>query len=217
MIDAISPSAGPIGVLFSGGLDSTVLVGWLLEHGHRVQPIYVRGGMVWESAELAAAEQVIPRLQARYDDLLSDLVVLDMPVADLFPRHWSITGRGVPDGESSDDAVYLPGRNPLLLLKACLWCQQRGVRQIAMGTLSRNPFRDATRQFFETFRQMLLAATGMEIKILRPFQNATKQQLLALSKRLPLEQTFSCLAPIDGKPCHKCNKCAERSRALSAR
>ncbi len=43
-----------IGVLVSGGLDSSVLVAELLRRGHGVQPFYVRCGLYWEREELAA-------------------------------------------------------------------------------------------------------------------------------------------------------------------
>ena len=32
----------PIGLLLSGGLDSSILLGHLLAHGRRVQPFYIR-------------------------------------------------------------------------------------------------------------------------------------------------------------------------------
>jgi 7-cyano-7-deazaguanine synthase len=36
-----------------------------------------------------------------------------------------------------------------------------------------------------------------------------------LGRDLPLELTFSCLAPHSGLHCGRCNKCAERQRAFS--
>jgi 7-cyano-7-deazaguanine synthase len=201
-------------VLFSGGVDSTVLLGWLLEGGHRVQPIYVRAGLYWETAEEPAARQVLHEMRSRYGRRLARLKVLELPVRDVYGEHWSTTGRGVPDDATSDEAVYLPGRNPLLLLKACLWCAAADIRRLAIGTLSRNPFRDATPAFFDTFEQMFVEATGTRIEILRPFAKLSKRELLALGHLLPLEATFSCLAPEDGLQCGKCNKCAERSQVL---
>ena len=41
-------------VLFSGGLDSAVLVAHAAQQG-AVQPIYVSAGLAWESAELRTA------------------------------------------------------------------------------------------------------------------------------------------------------------------
>ena len=50
-------------------------------------------------------------------------VILHVPVGDVYGRHWSLTGRGVPGADSHDPAVYLPGRNLLLLGKE-QWRQQ---------------------------------------------------------------------------------------------
>ena len=201
-------------VLFSGGVDSTVLLGWLLERGQCVQPIYVRAGLFWEHAEEPAARQVLRELRVRYGSRLAPLKVLELPVHDVYGEHWSTTGRDVPDDATEDEAVYLPGRNPLLLLKACLWCSSAGMRRLAIGTLSGNPFRDATAAFFDAFEQMFAEATGVRVAILRPFAKRSKHELLAIGHLLPLDQTFSCLAPVAGDPCGECNKCAERSRVL---
>ena len=46
---------------------------------------------------------------------LGALEVLEMPVQDLYGDHWSLTGVDPPGRESPDEAVYLPGRNLLLL------------------------------------------------------------------------------------------------------
>ena len=86
---------------------------------------------------------------------LAPLVVLDLPLADLYGQHWSTGGRQTPDGTTPDEAVYLPGRNPLLLVKSRLWCQLNGVGRLALGTLKNNPFADATAEFFASFAAAL--------------------------------------------------------------
>jgi 7-cyano-7-deazaguanine synthase len=37
---------------------------------------------------------------------------------------------------------------------------------------------------------------------------------MALGRDMPLELTFSCLAPVAGLHCGRCNKCAERQAAF---
>jgi 7-cyano-7-deazaguanine synthase len=200
-----------IGLLLSGGVDSAVLLDQLLERGWRVVPFYVRTGCLWQAAELAAVEQFVD-VMARTG--LEQLVVLDMPLADLYGEHWSMTGADVPDDASPDEAVFLPGRNPLLLIKPALWCQMNGVQHLAMATLANNPFNDATPEFFQHFDQMLAVATGGHVLISRPFEQLTKNRVLELGSHLPLELTFSCLAPVGRLHCGRCNKCAERRAAF---
>src|SRR5437762_12289135 len=98
-------SGETIGVLASGGLDSSILIGHLLREGRRVQPFYVRTGLVWQAAELAGLEHF---LAAVATENLASLVVLDMPLADVYEGHWSLTGTGTPAANSRDEALYLP-------------------------------------------------------------------------------------------------------------
>ena len=125
--------SGGLAVLTSGGLDSAVLVADLREQGYVVQPIYVRFGLAWEPVEEARLRRFLHSLPSGPG--LQPLVVLEQPVADLYGVHWSVSGRNVPDAASPDAAVYLPGRNLLLLAKASVWCALNGVRAIALGTL----------------------------------------------------------------------------------
>jgi 7-cyano-7-deazaguanine synthase len=199
------------GLLLSGGLDSAILLGQLLSEGHRVQPFYVLTGCVWQECELRAVREFCAALA---QPNLAELVLLDMPVDDLYDDHWSISGRSVPDLHSPDEAVFMLGRNPLLLLKPVLWCQMHGISQLALATVATNPFEDATPAFFASFEAMVREATGGAVSILRPFERLSKRCVMLRGRALPLELTFSCLAPIDGLHCGRCNKCAERIAAF---
>jgi 7-cyano-7-deazaguanine synthase len=214
-----SPSALPtIGVLMSGGLDSSVLVAELLRQAHRVQPFYVRSGLYWEREELAAVRaflQAIAR-EGISQGHLAEPVVLDLPLADLYGSHWSVDGRDPPGAESPDRAVYLPGRNALLAIKPALWCGLHGIEQLALAVLAGNPFADATDEFFRRFEAVLQQATGKPLSIVRPFAGMTKGDVVRLGRDLPLELSFSCISPVDRLHCGRCNKCAERQRAFQA-
>src|SRR5215475_2652565 len=130
-----------MGVLVSGGLDSAILVSYLLDQRESVQPFYMNCGLSWQAAELAALRQYLAAIST---DLLAPLVVLELTLADLYRGHWSLTGKQIPGAETPDEAVYLPGRNLLLAIKPALWCQMHGIGQLALGVLGSNPFDDAT-------------------------------------------------------------------------
>jgi 7-cyano-7-deazaguanine synthase len=205
------PNSDPIGVLFSGGLDSSILLGLLLDQGRTVQPLYVDSGLFWQAEEQRAMARYLARLaQPR----LSALVTLNLPLDDLYGNHWSITGRNVPDAESPDEAVYLPGRNPLLLVKTRIWCHLHGVKELSIGSLSSNPFADAGDLFFRDFEASLDAALGKHVALVRPLAGIEKRRHMQLGRKYPLELTFSCLAPTQGLHCGRCNKCAERQKAF---
>ena len=206
-----SDTPAEIGVLASGGLDSSILLARLLDLGRHVRPFYVRSGLCWQGAELAHLNRLLASLAS---PRLGKLVVLELPLADLYGDHWSVTGQGVPDQATDDDAVYLPGRNALLAIKAMLWCQMRGIGELALAPLASNPFADARSEFFSDFESALNRASEGCVKITRPFSHLSKQAVMEMGRHLRLDLTFSCIAPVDGLHCGHCNKCGERQAAF---
>jgi 7-cyano-7-deazaguanine synthase len=196
-----------VAVLISGGLDSAILCVELLGDYARVHPLYIRGGLRWEAVELAAARAFLTEIG---HPRLERLTVLDEPIRDVYGQHWSTGGRGVPGSETSDDAVYLPGRNVLLTVKASVWCRLRDVGALALGCLGSNPFPDSTPTFFDDLQSVLSRAMSGSPRLIRPFDRLHKKEVVLRGKHLPLHLTFSCIAPVDGLHCGECNKCAER-------
>lgn len=193
--------------LVSGGLDSAILCVELTREFSRVVPLYIRSGLRWERAEVAALQRF---LEAVGSPRLGRLVQLDEPIADVYGAHWSTSGRDVPGQETPDEAVYLPGRNLLLTVKAAVWCRLRDIRILALGSLGSNPFPDSTPEFFAGLEGVLNRAMDGSLRIIRPFATLHKAEVLARGRHLPLHLTFSCIDPVDGQHCGRCNKCAER-------
>jgi 7-cyano-7-deazaguanine synthase len=199
------------GVLASGGLDSSILIGHLLRQGKRVQPFYVRTGLLWQQGELPALGRFLAAIAT---DKLAALVVLELPLADLYDGHWSLTGREIPGADSPDEAVFLPGRNALLLVKAAVWCQLYGIGELALAPLGTSPFADASEAFLRDFEAAINHGSERKLHLTRPFGQMNKRQVMEVGRGLPLELTFSCLCPIGELHCGRCNKCAERQAAF---
>jgi len=197
-------------VLMSGGLDSAILAGDLARKGFRVHPIYVRFGLRWEQVELSHARRFVETLD---HPLVDPITVLDLPTGDSYGEHWSRSGP-VPDENSPDEAVYLPGRNVLLVSKAAVWCALHGIRTIHTGVLSGNPFPDATDEFFAAMSHAISIGLAWKIEVVRPYANLKKIDVIRIGRNMPLDQTFSCLSPIREGPCGRCNKCEERRKAF---
>jgi 7-cyano-7-deazaguanine synthase len=202
----------PVAVLVSGGPDSAVLVGELAAVSPRVVPVYIRFGLVWEGDEERALRRFLTALEA---PAVAALQVFDMPLGPVYGPHWSNTGEAVPDHNSPDAAVFLPGRNLLLLAQPAVWCHLNGIPTLALGLLKGNPFPDSGEAFFASYQAALNTALNGRLRIVRPYADLTKVEVLRRGRQLPLGETWSCMRPVDGRHCGRCNKCAERQRAFA--
>jgi 7-cyano-7-deazaguanine synthase len=202
-----------IAVLTSGGLDSAVLVAEMAREAETF-PIYVEAGLAWEAAERLALEAFLAALSS---DNVRPLTVLEMPVRSLYGGHWSTTG-DAPGYDAPDSAVYLPGRNVLLIGVAAVWCALNDVGTIAIGSLDENPFPDATPAFFRDYGALLSRALDHHVDVVAPYRTRHKADLIAAFPELPLHLTLTCMAPrLEGGEvvhCGACNKCRERREAF---
>src|SRR5258708_1017335 len=118
MKDVHQANAGSsFAVLTSGGLDSAILLAESLRNHASVWPLYIRTGLAWEDSELRHLRQFLDKVAC---PALQPLQVLELPVSDLYGKHWSLTGRDVPDAQSADEAVFLPRRQLRLLSNTIL-------------------------------------------------------------------------------------------------
>jgi 7-cyano-7-deazaguanine synthase len=202
-------------VLVSGGLDSAVLLAEQSADNSAVYPLFVESGFPWEAAELRHLRCFLDAIRA---PAVQPLHVLSMPVTDLYGDHWSLSSQNVPDAGSPDSAVFLPGRNVLLLAKAMLWCHLHHVPTVALAVLAANPFPDATPEFFSNYSAAVNQAVNGSLQVLRPFAGMKKVDIIRRGRELPLQLTFSCIQPCKSSEgflhCGRCNKCGERRRAF---
>src|SRR5690242_9454333 len=133
-------------VLFSGGLDSAVLVAEAARQGP-VQPIYVSIGLAWEATERQVATRFLASLRAAD---IRPLASLRVDMTDVYPpTHWAIRGEA-PGFDTPDEDVYLEGRNVILLSKAAVFMARARIERAWIGPLAGNPFPDATAEFFRS-------------------------------------------------------------------
>ncbi|MBI3616469.1 MAG: 7-cyano-7-deazaguanine synthase [Candidatus Omnitrophica bacterium] len=201
-----------VGVLTSGGVESAALVAAALKAYERVYPIYIRKGLKWEKAELDSLKEFLRTVES---DGLAELTVLDVPVKPIYGNHWSV-GEGTPASHEPDTAVFLPGRNLLLLSLAGLFCGLRRIPVLWLGILKGNPFHDARSGFLKQVEGLLEGSVGASLRIAAPFHELTKAQVIKRSPSLAWGKTFSCLEPIAGRHCGRCQKCAERKAGFKA-
>ncbi len=200
-------------VLFSGGLDSAVLVAVAAERGP-VAPIYVSVGFAWENEERAMAARFIDALPAR--DRVASLVHLHFDMRDVFaPTHWAVRGEP-PAFDTPDEDVFIDGRNVILLSKASVYMARAAISRVWIGPLAGNPFPDATPEFFDAMARALSLGLAHPIAIDAPFASLHKADVIrkAVNLNVPLQLTLSCMQPLEGQHCGRCSKCRERRDAF---
>ena len=202
-------------VLFSGGLDSAVLLAEEAAHDV-VQPIYVSTGLAWESAERAIVAELLAG--GPFVGRVRPLVVLSVDMRDVYAAtHWAV--RGTPPAyHTPDEDVYLPGRNIVLLGKAGVYCAAAGIARIVLGTLGHNPFPDATPEFRDAMARALSLGLAHALQIDAPFAGASKADVVrrGVALGVPFALTLSCMTGT-GPPaqhCGVCSKCRERHDAF---
>ena len=105
-------------------------------------------------------------------------------------------------------------RDEELLVKPLLWCHLHGVPEIALAPLAVNPFPDATPEFFAQFTGAVNRSVGGTVRVIRPYAELHKTDIIRRGAAFPLEHTFSCIRPAAGLHCGRCSKCHERRVAF---
>lgn len=212
-------------VLFSGGLDSAVLLARELEGPEGMhsdvaqgatQPIHIRAGLAWEDAEARAIDRLLS--QPPFAGRVAPIITLAFDMRDVYPQtHWAITGAS-PAYDTLDEAVYLEGRNIVLISKAAVLCGRLNIQRLALGLLKGNPFPDSTPEFFDVMSRAMSLGLGSPLDVVTPLVAMTKADVIRLGRTLgvPLELTLSCMKPQAGDlACGQCSKCRERDDAFS--
>jgi 7-cyano-7-deazaguanine synthase len=203
----ISPVRSRIAVLASGGLDSSVMLAEFARRHRQVFPVYVMAGLKWEPEEMKVLGRFLKALKLPN---IEQLAVLSLPVTDVVPEHWSVTGLNVPGYHAAVSSNYIPGRNLSLLTKAAVFCAANRIGEIALAPLDSNPFPDARPEFFRSFEQTVELGLALKLRVVAPYLGFSKAQVILRGRGLPLELTLSCARPGRGIHCGTCTKCAER-------
>ncbi len=199
-------------VLVSGGVESSALLADALTRYRKVTPVYIRNHLFWETAELFWLKRFLKKMRS---PKLEPLKILELPMPEVYGRHWSTTGKKVPGPLSRDESVYLPGRNILFLSKAASFAALNDIAFLEIGVLKGNPFSDSSETFFKKMSEVLSLGLGREICVLAPFKKFKKEEIILKFRELPFDLTFSCIHPKKAKRhCGACNKCVERKKAF---
>ena len=201
-------------VLFSGGLDSAVLLAMERRVYDPVWPIHVRAGLAWEDAEARAIARLLAA--SPFAGHVKPVTTLHLDMRDVYPpTHWAVLGKP-PAYDTPDEDVYLEGRNIVLASKAAVLCARLKVERLALGPLAGNPFPDATPEFIAALSRALSLGLGRPLDVVTPLVSMHKEDVVrrGLDFGVPLALTLSCMNPQGDRHCGRCSKCRERQDAF---
>lgn len=192
--------------LFSGGIDSTVMLYDILEQGGSAYCLLFLYGQR-HSKELDYAQETCGRLGVDY-------TVIELP-HQVFKRS-ALTG-GMPKVDLVGGPTVVPNRNMVFLSIAAGFAVSHDIKMISWAANRddamhypdcRPAFRDYMEEAFDA------AETG--VRIHAPFLGMTKADVVRLGRRLnvPFDKTWSCYAG-DTIPCGECGACIVREKALA--
>lgn len=206
-------------VLLSGGLDSTTALYWSLKHYESVQALTFDYGQR-HRLEIHMAQILTAKLHVPHTILHVDLSQIGgsaltdntIPV----PQYSPSTQR-----EKGPPSTYVPFRNGIFLALSAAWAEVNGIREIVCGfnVIDSPHYPDTRKEFVEAMEKAINRGTKAyftkeKIKIVTPFTNLKKSEIIKQGRELGADYSYS-ISCYSGRevPCLKCSSCILRQKA----
>lgn len=209
-------------ILFSGGLDSTVILALALAQKRQCYALSFDYGQRHRQ-ELKCAQTIAAHYGVSHQIIFIDPMAFGQSslVSDLEAPHSrtleQIAHQGIPN-------TYVPARNTLFLAYALGQCELHQANEIYFGSncLDALCYPDCQPAYLDAFQHIMWLATkqaveGQAPQLLTPLLHWDKSQIVQQGRELgaPLELTWSCYCPSDqGRPCHTCDACILRAEGF---
>ena len=214
-------SQAEVVLLFSGGMDSSVLLYHLLSEGRRVAPFSICYGQrhVRELNSAATIVRMLPPKLARK--------CFPYRSVDLRGLRTVLSGSSqtsdmvrVPHGHYTDESMkqtVVPNRNMVLLSVAAGYAVSLGAGSVAFAAHAGDHaiYPDCRPEFADAMDAALKLSHWNPLRLERPFVDMTKAEIARRGHQLgvPLEDTWSCYQ--EGTlHCGRCGTCVERREAF---
>lgn len=196
-------------LLFSGGIDSTVLLYWLLARNYEVYPLLINYGQNSFEGEYKAVRQILKCLNK------SNLFMLEIPALRSIGRG-SLVSEYPLDVSNHEDwykSEFFPNRNMILLSLAAAYAYKLKAFNIAIGLVGES-YKDTSKEFLDNVEEVLEQSLA-KFTFIAPFVEMPKRKVIeeAVSLQVPIKLTFSCNA-LGSRHCLLCTSCHEREEAL---
>lgn len=200
-------------LVYSGGLDSTVLLHHLLDQNYSVRAISFAYGQK-HFKELEIAQKNCEKLGIPHE-------ILQVPLDAYFSSTLLRGGGEIPEGHYESENMkqtVVPMRNLIFASIAAGYAASHKIPLIALGVHSGDHaiYPDCRPEFFDSVNATLSLADWDQIQVKTPFIHFTKDQIVARGIEVGVDfaSTWTCYKGQE-TPCGKCGSCVERLEAFS--
>lgn len=201
-------------VIYSGGLDSTVLLYELRHQGHDLRALSIDYGQR-HRRELASAAAICANLGIEHR--VADLRSITPLLAGSSLTSPEMT---VPEGHYAEEnmkATVVPNRNMIMLSVAAGWAISLKADGVGYAAHSGDHaiYPDCRSEFADAVDKAIQLADWHSVKLMRPFVGMSKADVAKRGAQLgvPFAQTWSCYKG-GTTHCGVCGTCVERREAF---
>ncbi len=201
-------------VSFSGGLDSSVLLSYLISMGITPIAVSFNYGSKHNEREISSAKKQCEKLKIEH-------IIIDLNfIESFFISDLLKTGGDIPEGHYEADnmkSTVVPFRNGIMLSILAGLAESKGCNTISLASHSgdHHIYPDCRPEFNRAIKEAIKFGTEKGIKVTTPFENMTKGHIVEIGKNsgVDFNLTYSCYKGKE-KHCGKCGTCIERKEAF---
>jgi 7-cyano-7-deazaguanine synthase len=201
-------------IVYSGGMDSTVLLYDLLAAGIKVAAISFDYGSRHNPRELPMAKSFCKNLN------VSHQIVPLAFIPDLFKSALLCTEAPIPEGPynvSTMQQTIVPFRNAILMGIAAGYAESIGASEVVLASHGGDHtiYPDCRPAFNRAFAEAVRLGTENKVSVRFPYEDLDKRDIGDLGRRLGVDftRTWTCYKGGDHH-CGVCGACQERKYAL---
>ena len=207
----------------SGGMDSTTLLGLLVEQGCEVHCCSFYYGSKHNQYELTGARKIVEFYQQHGKKVFQHSINLLTAFSD-FNSSLLLSGGDIPEGHyeaESMKATVVPGRNMIFASIMAGLAESIGADAIALGVHQgdHHIYPDCRKEFIKALDLAVYLSSDRKVEVITPLLEMNKISLLSRGLRvqipapIPYHLTRTCYKHQEDS-CGKCGSCQERLEAF---
>ncbi len=201
-------------IVYSGGMDSTVLLYDILDRGIRAEALSFDYGSRHNHRELSMAKNICENLKVPHH-----IVPLDF-FKGFFKSALLSSGDPIPEGpynESTMKQTVVPFRNGILMSIAAGYAESVGASEIVLASHGGDHaiYPDCRPDFNRAFSQAVYFGTDGKVSVRFPYEGLDKRNIGDIGRKLGVDyaKTWTCYKG-GLHHCGVCSACNERRYAL---